>query len=102
MSTLHDSNGFCIPFSTDDQYIELELLDPNAGSPEGWPSWCDEFRWVPSDADFRPAPDDHYEPSAEDWQEWCEYLDRLDALMDLAGVDVLEDRAATLARIHAN
>src|SRR5262245_46087485 len=91
-----DADGTCIPFATDDQYIELELLDSEAGPPEAWPAWTDDYVWMPTDADYRPAYHDVYEPTPADRVELEQYFDRLDALFDLAAADEREDREATL------
>jgi hypothetical protein len=40
-----DNDGFAIPFADDDQYIECEAVDPEAGESETWPSWTDQERW---------------------------------------------------------
>jgi hypothetical protein len=97
-----DFDGTYIPFAADDAYIELELLDPEAGEPEEWDSWTDEFRWEPSDDDYRPSPPPEYQPTPEDLREMEAWFDRLDTLVDLAEADERADRLATMERLHAN
>jgi hypothetical protein len=46
---LLDTDGFCIPFSTDDQIIEAGCDDPDYGEPNDWPDWCDSHRYTAAD-----------------------------------------------------
>ena len=48
---LLDTEGFCIPFSEDDQYIEAGCDDPDYGESETWPSWCDAHHYAATAAD---------------------------------------------------
>jgi hypothetical protein len=64
----HDREGFAIPFSDDDVIIECGACDPDHGEPAEWPAWTDAARWEPSQEDW------------EDYRQWCEHVDRLDAI----------------------
>src|SRR4051812_42101574 len=72
------------------------LLNPHqarqAPPAASWPGWVDDYRWEPTDADEPPAPADEaqaFEPTDEDWQEWCSFLDRRDASQaDETDVDI--------------
>jgi hypothetical protein len=82
--------------SFDDQVIESVglLEDPeDYESPTNWPSWCDEFRWVPC------PEDEPYQPTEEDldelarWSAEVEAREREyhDAMEWLDCVEALED-----------
>jgi hypothetical protein len=80
---LSQTTDFDIPFSSDDAVIEYEAIDPEAGEPEEWPAWTDEFWYEPTqeDVEFLNRNAYGYEPTPEDLEEmaqWSEHLSRLD------------------------
>jgi hypothetical protein len=80
MSTLHNTQGFCIPFAGDDQIIEAGFDDPDYGEPEGWPSWTDE-RWEPTDDDeawwVAQNDDEDWSADASEQARWSRRLEEL-------------------------
>jgi hypothetical protein len=94
-----DTDGFAIPWTTDDAVIESELLDPEAGPPESWMSWTDADYWQ-----LGPEPEP-FQPTAVDLAQfaaWCqmveEELDEISnreetrRLLDLADIQAEESR----------
>jgi hypothetical protein len=67
---LQDDRAFDDPFQADDQFIEYDPSDPAWGEPADWPSTqeIDGEHWEPSESDW------------EDYRQWCEHVDRLDAI----------------------
>lgn len=57
-----DVDGFAIYWVLDDEAIECEACDPDAGEPEDWPDWTDQDCWTHID------PPDQVEPSEADCQ----------------------------------
>jgi hypothetical protein len=98
-----DVQGHAIPFAGDDGVIEAvaALTDPESDTPpELWgPEW-DAHVWEPTDADCRPSVLEESGITDEDWADYMEWCDRLDALMDLHDADTAADRRDTLARLH--
>jgi hypothetical protein len=79
---LLDTEGYAIPFATDDQYAEAEALCNGPAcseDPAEWPSWCDADCWAPTADDeawlARQNADDD-----EDWPAYALWSQRLDEL----------------------
>jgi hypothetical protein len=85
---LLDTEGFCIPFSTDDQFIECQPDDPCFADPADWePSReIDGERWElgpePTQDDIEwlnthPADDDDWTANASEQARWSQRLEEL-------------------------
>jgi hypothetical protein len=69
--------------------------------PAAWPAWCDSFRLeLGSDEDWRPAPDDHFEPDEQAWLDYCEWSSRLETEARLHEQDEAAERRAIMERWH--
>lgn len=89
----YDDNGYAIPFADEDPVLEacaaLEETE-SYDDPAEWPAWVDDCIWELGPES--PPQEPTYEPTPEDWADYCQWSDRLEALERLQELDRLTCR----------